>query len=140
MMRVLIVDDDPAICTMLKTVLSSKGHTVDTYLDPTETPLYRQREGGIAEVDAMLVDYCMPQMNGLDFLRRLKEQGCGPPEKNRALLTAYSSESLRREVDQLGVHFLKKPFRLPEISHWLDECSARLGQPAQGATADNCRR
>lgn len=132
-MKIMVVDDDPAICNMLRLMLSTKGHEVDTYLDPTTTPVimdpgYNCTAAGSHYADAMLVDYFMPNMNGLEFLKLLDERGCGVIKGNKAIITAYGTNELRQELDQLGVKYFKKPFKLPEIHQWLEDCSLRVAQ------------
>ena len=131
-MKVLVVDDDPAICNMLRIFLSAKGHQVDTYLNPANTPVVRDRDYRCPEAshcaDAMLVDYFMPGMNGLEFLKLLEERGCGAIKGNKAIITAYGTHELCQELEQLGVKYFRKPFRFPEIGKWLEECSARVAQ------------
>lgn len=131
-MKVLVVDDDPSICNLLKILLCAKGHQVDTYLDPTAIPIIQDREGNCLRgrhcADAMLVDYFMPHMNGLEFLKLLEERGCGAVKGNRAIITAYGTVELCQELEQLGVKYFKKPFKLPEISQWLEDCSTRVTQ------------
>jgi DNA-binding NtrC family response regulator len=128
--KIWVVDDDPAICNMLRIMLSTKGHEVETYPDPTATPV--ACEPGPAAVpsgscaDAMLVDYFMPKMNGLDFLKLMDERGCGTVKGNKAIITAYGTSELCHELDQLGVKYFKKPFRFPDIVKWLEDCARRL--------------
>jgi DNA-binding response OmpR family regulator len=131
-MKIMVVDDDPAICNMLKIMLSARGHQVDTYLDPTATPIVQgQEEAAIKEscsVDVMLVDYCMPNMNGLDFLKLANERDCGTKKCKKAIITAYGTAEVCRELNQLGIKYFRKPFRFPEINNWLEECSLSVAE------------
>ena len=43
-MKILVVDDDPNFCDMLKIHLNTKGHQVNTYLEPTATPIIQEGE------------------------------------------------------------------------------------------------
>jgi CheY-like chemotaxis protein len=128
--KIWIVDDDPAICSMLKVMLSTRGHDVETYPDPTATPLAQHLESVCSPAspcaDAMLIDYFMPNMNGLDFLKLLDERGGGAIKGNKAIITAYGTSELCRELDQLGVKYFRKPFKFPDIVKWLDDCASRL--------------
>ena len=127
-LRILIVDDDPAICSMLKTMLTMKGHRVETYLDPTATPIIQAPvcpcPCEATCTDVMLIDYFMPQMNGLEFLRLLEGRGCKVPRQRMAVITAHYSAQLGHELDQLGVKYFKKPFKLPELNGWLAGCAS----------------
>jgi len=68
MQRVLVVDDDPAITSVLKRGLSYSGFAVDTASSGTEgLELARDRPPDVAVLDIML-----PGMDGLELLRRLR--------------------------------------------------------------------
>jgi len=124
-MKVWVVDDDQAICSLLKIMLSAKGHEVDTYQDPTATPILQGRES-CCSAEAMLVDYFMPNMNGLDFLKELEARDCQVVKGNRAIITAHHSPELERELEFLGVVCFTKPFQLPAITRWLEACEQRI--------------
>ena len=134
-MKILVVDDDPTVCDMLNILLSTKGHQVHTYLDPTATPIIQERENNCTRgshcADAMLVDYFMPNMNGLEFLKLLEKQGCGAIRGNKAMITAYDTCELRQELDRLGIKCFHKPFKLLEINQWLEDCATRVAQEGE---------
>ena len=125
-MKVWIVDDDQAICDMLKLLLSSRGYEVVTYNDPLATPIFHG-EVCPCPADAMLIDYFMPNMNGLDFLREMEARGC---KGSKAIITAHHSPELGRELARMGVVCFKKPFRFPAITRWLEECVGRASPEA----------
>jgi hypothetical protein len=41
-------------------------------------------------------------------------------------MSAAATPGLQKEVESLGCHFFKKPFRISEIRVWLEECVARV--------------
>lgn len=66
---ILIVDDDPAITTLLKMSFELEGHVVVTAASGAEAlDLARQIHPA-----AMVVDVMMPQMDGLELVRRLRD-------------------------------------------------------------------
>lgn len=66
---ILIVDDDPAITTLLKMSFELEGHVVVTAASGAEAlELARQIHPA-----AMVVDVMMPQMDGLELVRRLRD-------------------------------------------------------------------
>ena len=65
---ILIVDDDPAITTLLRMTFELEGHVVMTATSGPEA-LELAREIHPA---AMVVDVMMPQMDGLELIRRLR--------------------------------------------------------------------
>jgi DNA-binding response OmpR family regulator len=68
MQRILVIDDDPAITSLLKRGLSYEGFTVDI-AGTGETGLALARE---RPPDLVILDIMMPGMNGLEVLRRLR--------------------------------------------------------------------
>jgi len=65
---ILIVDDDPAITTLLKMSFELEGHVVMTAASGAEAlDLARQIHPA-----AMVVDVMMPEMDGLELVRRLR--------------------------------------------------------------------
>jgi len=68
--RILIVDDDLAVCETFARMLRLGGHDVSTVDSPAEA-LERARQ---APPDALILDMRMPGNGGLDFLRRLRAE------------------------------------------------------------------
>ncbi len=68
MQRILVIDDDPAITSLLKRGLSYEGFTVDI-AGTGEVGLALARE---RPPDLVILDIMMPGMNGLEVLRRLR--------------------------------------------------------------------
>lgn len=67
--RILIIDDDSAICEMLSFFLSSKGYLVETRSDALDVESVLD-EGGI---DLLISDIFMPDKDGLEVLMDLRE-------------------------------------------------------------------
>lgn len=128
-LKVWVVDDDPSICNMLRLMLSAKGYHVETYTDPMACPIIQERDCSRPGVppcaDVLLVDYFMPNMNGLEFLRKVEEFGCKVAQGNRAVITAHYSPELGSELARMGVTYFKKPFKFPALDKWLESCSRR---------------
>ncbi len=112
--RILVVDDEPAIRRLLDRMLSQRGHSVVTARDGGEALEVLAREGE-AEYDLILSDLRMPGLSGGDLLARLRERGKG--EEGRLVFmtgdnaTPAAAETLRTS----GVPWLLKPFALPDL-------------------------
>ncbi len=130
-LRILVIDDDPEIRTLLQTALSSKGHHVTALADPTEFP-FLQRETCPCPpnepcADILLADNIMPNMEGLDLFKTLKSRGCHPLVRgNVAIMSGYLTIHYMNELNDLGINYFRKPFALSEIYEWVDQCQARL--------------
>jgi len=69
--RVLVIDNDAAICEILKYVLQNAGCQVTTNTNPLKAiEAYRKHAD---DFDLVLIDMLMPECNGLECFRRLKE-------------------------------------------------------------------
>lgn len=70
--------------------------------------------------DCIIVDLNMPEMNGIEFLRQIKDRKIPVPV---IVLTADIQEETRKECGELGAAaFLKKPFKPHELEKVLADC------------------
>src|SRR5436853_673754 len=86
---VLVVDDDPAVRNSLKFSLEIEGFTVRDYSSANEL----LNEPDIADAGCLIIDYHLPQMNGLEMLNRLRERRVAAPA---ILITSHPSASVRQ--------------------------------------------
>jgi two-component system response regulator FixJ len=99
---VLVVDDDPAVRNSLKFSLEVEGFTVRDYSCANEL----LRESEIADAGCLVIDYHLPEMNGLEMLIRLRERRVAAPA---ILITSHPSASVRRHAAEAGVRIVEKP-------------------------------
>ena len=105
---ILIVDDEEMITTTLAALLKTTlRHHVRTYNDPLEA--LAEEEQSEQPADVVISDFLMPGINGLDFLKRIKEKR---PETITILLTGYSDkENAIRAINEIGLYYyLEKPW------------------------------
>lgn len=103
--RILIVDDDPLLCNLLRMALGREGfETVETYSGDDALKYLSDQA-----VDLILLDIMMADVNGFDVLRRLKadERLAGIPV---IFLTArVDAISQQTGIDIGAVEYLTKP-------------------------------
>jgi len=108
MMRVLVVDDDPDIVSILRRGLAYEGYTVDTASDGNEA-LAKVRQ---AEPDVVVLDIMMPGLDGVEVARRLRETDDVPI----LMLTAKGTTADKVEgLDSGADDYVVKPFDIDEL-------------------------
>jgi two-component system, NtrC family, response regulator AtoC len=106
---VLVVDDEQLIRWSLAERMRAEGYDVVEAATGQEA-LDHAREG----VDLVLLDYKLPDLDGVTVLRRLKELD---PDALVILLTAYASVETAVEAMKEGAfHFANKPFDLEDVA------------------------
>ncbi len=124
--HVLIVDDEVNVRRVLGTMLEQAGYLA-TRAESGEQALQLVRA---QDPDLVLTDLKMPEMDGLELLRRLRE---GFPEIPVVMLTAHGTVDAAVRAMKLGAHdFLTKPFDRSEV---LEVIGKALGQ-AERARAE----
>ena len=106
---ILVVDDEQLIRWSLNDRLTQDGYRVLEAQDAAEA-LAKHAEG----VDLVLLDYRLPDSDGLTVLKKMKESN---PDTLVILLTAFSSVDTAVEAMKAGAyHYANKPFNLDEIA------------------------
>ncbi|UCE06755.1 MAG: sigma-54-dependent Fis family transcriptional regulator [bacterium] len=106
---ILIVDDEENLAFFLKSALENKNYAVETVSLLSDARKVLQSKFP----DLMLLDLNLPDGNGLDLYRFIKEKGLGIPT---IIITAHGSVKSAIEALKLGVDdYVIKPFELDEI-------------------------
>lgn len=113
---VLVVDDDLSIQKMLRLNLELEGYAVDSAFDGVQA-LERLT---CARPDLVVLDVMMPLLDGLEVLRRIRENPA-TADLPVILLTARSSEDDMWQGWQEGVdYYMTKPFDIDELLRSMD--------------------
>ena len=111
---ILVVDDEQLIRWSLSERLRAEGYEV-TEAENGATALEHAQEG----VDLVLLDYKLPDFDGVSILRKLKELD---PDTLVILLTAYASVETAVTAMKLGAyHFANKPFDLDAVAALVEQ-------------------
>ena len=102
-MRVLLIEDDENMASFVRKGLKEEGFTVAHEADG-ESGLHLALTEGF---DAAIVDVMLPDINGLEALRRLREGGDRTPI---LIMSTLTDRRYRERAEELGASFLNKPF------------------------------
>ena len=107
--KVLVCDDDPAVCEIISAMLRDAGYEVQEEYDGTQA-LEDLREG---RHEVMILDYMLGKTNGLDILQK----ACQVDHEVRIIMmSGYQSDDLPKRAKELGASgFLPKPFLMQEL-------------------------
>jgi len=108
-LRILVVDDDRRLARTLVDILTVKGHQAQAaYSGPEALDRVKQEQ-----FDCVLSDVRMPEMNGVELHRAIREQ---QPQTPVLLMTAYSSDRLVRQgLEEGAVACLTKPLNIDSL-------------------------
>ena len=130
-LKILMVDDDAKLCTLVADYLGPMGYEVDTVHDGI-LGLQMILEGSY---DAVILDVMMPRMDGFELLKQLRRESDVPV----LMLTARGEETDRIVGLEMGADdYLPKTFSPRELlarlravtrRHRIGECRAASGGP-----------
>lgn len=116
--RVLLVDDEQEFVSLLSKRMEGRGVGVDTASNGPEA-LKKVDDGGY---DAVFLDLAMPEMDGIETLRRLLEKN---PNLQVILLTGQASLEKGIEAMKFGaMDFMEKPARIQELMKKIEQAKA----------------
>jgi DNA-binding response OmpR family regulator len=108
-MRILVVEDEPAIASAVRAMLGGAGYAVDVAASGTEALQWI----GAFPYDLFVLDVVLPGIDGFVLCRRIRDSGIGAPI---LLLTARDAlEDRVAGLDQGADDYLSKPFASAEL-------------------------
>lgn len=117
-MRILIVDDEVAVASLLADAIQIQGHATTVVYGGPEALERLNAE----PYDAVFLDVLMPEMSGVEVLRRLRETH---PTLPVVIITGHAREHELEEARRLGVAaIIEKPFILNNLSAALSSLGA----------------
>ena len=107
--RILVVDDEEVIRTLLREILVGEGYEVTTAADGQEAIDFLERE----QVDLVMTDLVMPRVNGVEVIRASKRVN---PRCPVIVVTGYPSVETVVRVTRLGAaDYITKPFNVDVV-------------------------
>mgnify|MGYP002401680363 FL=1 len=127
--RVLVVDDEPAVCRMIPMMLELEGFAAEGVLDGA-TALARLRDE--PRPDVILLDIMMPEMDGFTLLRHIK----GDPELAHIPVGMVSAKkdplASRRAAASGAIGLINKPFDIRDLLELISSALSASRDPATG--------
>lgn len=117
---ILLVEDEAAVRTLAKKLLSQKGYRV---LEASDGAIaLRLAAGHVGEIDLVLTDVAMPNLGGRGMVEELRELS---PGMRVLFMSGYPKDEIFPEKDRgKGIPYLQKPFTSQTL---LSEVRAALG-------------
>ncbi|MBI2606147.1 MAG: response regulator [Deltaproteobacteria bacterium] len=128
--KVLVVDDDDDLRSVLRSALEASGYLVTTVANG-KLALHLV---SLDKFDCVVSDIRMPEMNGIELLHSIKR---GMPGLPVILMTGFSELTETKEAYELGAdEFIPKPFRKEELLEAVRTCCFETGVPAPKEPSD----
>lgn len=131
--KVLIVEDELKILSLMESFLGTEGYEVVTATDGAAAlQLF-----AVNRPDIVILDWMLPQMNGLDTCRKLRQIG----SPGIIMVTAKSEETDKIVGLEMGADdYLTKPFSLRELSARIRSLLRRMDRSENGKSDNVLRR
>jgi two-component system cell cycle sensor histidine kinase/response regulator CckA len=103
---VLLTEDEPAVCDLVRAILTSRGYTVLSARLPQEAERISETHQG--KIDLLLTDVIMPGMSGAELSKRIAAR---IPGIKVLFMSGYIDDSVVRQgISESEAAFLQKPF------------------------------
>ena len=107
--KIMIIDDEVAMCRILKQMLEGEGYEVHTSTD-AQSALEAVKSDSF---NLVMTDVSMPNLSGIEILSELKKE---KPALPVIFVTAQDINDVLKEALQLGLDgFIEKPFNLQAL-------------------------
>ena len=109
MAKILLIDDEPRVLSLLSTLLKSDGHESTVMLDGAQVLPLLQSE----KFDLVITDLRLKTINGIELLRSIR---ANMPDLPVILLTAFATVETAIDAMKLGAFdYITKPFKVDEL-------------------------
>jgi len=121
----MVVDDEPTIVLMCRRVLESQGHVVHGFTNVKEALAKLETD----TADLLVVDYKMPELNGLEFIQRAWVLR---PGLRVVMITAHGTREVMGKATESGVQsIVLKPFTPSELARGVAAAVERIDKPRE---------
>jgi DNA-binding response OmpR family regulator len=124
--RILVVDDDRALQTLLSVLFTRAGFECDFVSDGHQAieKLDGNDGNGKQSYSVLMLDLILPGLSGMEILDHLQETH--PSLLSRTIVLTGASSGVLKGVDTSRVHaVIRKPFDIQDVLHLTAECAYR---------------
>ncbi|MBI2852654.1 MAG: response regulator [Chloroflexi bacterium] len=122
--RILVIDDDEGICSLVQDTLEGEGHEVAVATEAIEGLKLAKSQ----DFDMIFLDLKMPGMDGAELFRQIRTV---KPNQPVTIITGFPGSELMKAALAYGpVGIMKKPFGESDIITVVNSC-LRCGTPAK---------
>jgi CheY-like chemotaxis protein len=110
--RVLVADDDPEICTLIKTILAQGPFEIVVCNDAESALVHIQRD---APYDILISDFMLPGISGIELIAQVR-QNFVTARIPIVMISGHSNYAMDARAKAAGANaFLNKPFTLSQL-------------------------
>ncbi|GAC1426378.1 MAG: hypothetical protein NVSMB64_32780 [Candidatus Velthaea sp.] len=108
--RVLVADDDPEICTLIKTILKTGPYVMTVCNDAESALVHIQRD---EPFDIIICDFMLPGISGIDLITQVRANDTRVPI---VMISGHNNYAMDARAKSAGANaFLNKPFTLSQL-------------------------
>lgn len=120
-MRIFIIEDDPSVIQMLRRIVEEQN--LGEICGDTMAGVPPVEEIVAAKPDLVLVDFLMPQRDGIEVVSRLREMGC---DAKCIMISQISSKEMIAKAYRAGIDFfISKPINVIEVQSVVSNAAAQ---------------
>jgi DNA-binding NtrC family response regulator len=119
---VLLVDDEKDILFLYSECLKSDGYQTISFDNPIEALNYLNKNDNISNCSLVITDYKMPQMSGLDLVKKIREKDSKSKIKTMLVSAYLKNDLLRDNVDMKKIDkIIEKPIDIDTLKNEVTE-------------------
>ncbi len=121
--KICIIDDDKLVRDSMAKILRYYGYEVVTSEAPKPCEKCRCSENECC-ADLILCDYNMPEMNGINFIKKQKKAGCRA--QKIALISGNLQHKVVQEAKALACDVFYKPISVGTLNRWVEHAERNI--------------
>ena len=117
---ILLVDDEKDILFLYNEWLKSDGYHIVSFDNPVEALNYLNKNDNISNCSLVITDYKMPQMSGIDLIKKIKDTNC---QIRTIVISAFIKDNLPYDKSYITTvdRILEKPVYLDRLKKVIHE-------------------